>query len=93
MPPLLMRRRTHDPRLILKPPPWSQGVRTMGKIRSSTRAFCGRHPLFLAALVAAGCVAAADWKWSAGLALAGLLGVGLGIALHLRRLAPLPVNY
>ena len=26
----------------------------MGKIRSSTRKFCGRHPLFLAALVAAG---------------------------------------
>ncbi len=50
----------------------------MGKIRSSSRAFCGRHPLFLAALVAAGCVAAADWQWSAGFALAGLQGAAGG---------------
>ncbi|MEY3895383.1 MAG: hypothetical protein RLZZ214_902, partial [Verrucomicrobiota bacterium] len=56
----------------------------MGKVRSSTRKFCGRHPLFLAALVAAGCVLAADWKWSAGLVLAGLLGTAGGWVKHWR---------
>lgn len=49
----------------------------MGKLQvtPAARIFCGRHPLFLAALVAAACVFAADWKWSAGLGLAVLLGV------------------
>ena len=34
-----------------------------------------RHPLFVAALVAAGCVGAASWNLTAGLALAVLLGI------------------
>ena len=34
------------------------------------------------------------WGWTGVVTLlAGLLGVGLAIALHLRRLAPLPINY
>ncbi|MES2924125.1 MAG: ComEC/Rec2 family competence protein [Verrucomicrobiota bacterium] len=40
--------------------------------------FIGRHPLFLAALVAAGCVLTADWNGFAGLGLAAVLGVGGG---------------
>lgn len=49
----------------------------MGKLQvtPAARMFCGRHPLFLAALVAASCVLAADWNWSAGLVLAVLLGL------------------
>ncbi len=43
--------------------------------------FCGRHPLFLAALAAAACVLTADWNGYAGLGLAVLLGLA-GVSLQ-----------
>lgn len=49
-------------------------------------AFCDRHPLFVAALVAVGCVLAADWKLAAGLGAAAGLGL-LGGVLKGRRVA------
>lgn len=39
------------------------------------KSFCGRHPLFVLALAAAGCVAAASWDFKAGLTLGGGIGV------------------
>jgi len=41
--------------------------------------FCGRHPLFMLALISAGCVAAASWDLKAGLALGGGIGVIAGV--------------
>lgn len=45
-------------------------------IRRRAGRFCGRHPLFVAALVAAGCVLLAGWGFPAGL----VAGTALGLA-------------
>lgn len=42
--------------------------------------FCGRHPLFAAALVAAACVTAASWNLPAALALAVLCGLAATVS-------------
>ncbi len=49
-----------------------------------TTAFCRRHPLFAAALVAVAAVLAAEWQPAAGLTVAIFLGLGGGVCLGWR---------
>lgn len=46
--------------------------------RVGAAGFCARHPLFMAAMVACGCVFVADWNFPAGVGFALLLGLAGG---------------